>query len=427
MSPIYFDYNATTPLDPAVREAMLPYFDRFWGNPSSIHSIGREARALLDDARDRVAQVWRAKPSEVVFTGGGTESNNLAIFGTARLRRDRGRHLITSAIEHHAALHAFQYLERKEGFTVTYLPVDSAGAVNPDDLKRALRPDTTLVSVMAANNETGVIQPVAELGAICRERGVVFHTDAVQWFGKLPFADIHQFNADLVSVCAHKFHGPKGAGALYIRSPLQPDPILFGGGHENERRAGTENLPAIVGLTEALERFVREPVFPAERMAQWTGQLAAAVRVIPGVVLRGHPLTRPAATLSPSDGERAGVRGFPHTGGAHSASGSAQTSGTGRMPVLPSRLPNTLAFTVDGSDSIALMAVLDMDGICASSGSACSAGSLEPSHVMLAMGASPAQANALVRFSLGRDTTEDEVATVCAALPKLLAQVRGLG
>jgi cysteine desulfurase len=385
VSPIYFDYNATTPLDPVVREAMLPYFDRFWGNPSSIHRIGREARALLDDARDRVAQVWRAKPSEVVFTGGGTESNNLAIFGTARLLRDRGRHLITSAIEHHAALHAFQYLERKEGFTVTYLPVDSAGAVNPDDLKKALRPDTTLVSVMAANNETGVVQPVAELGSICRERGVVFHTDAVQWFGKLPLADIHSFNADLVSVCAHKFHGPKGAGALFIRSPLQPDPILFGGGHENERRAGTENLPAIVGLTEALERFVREPVFPAERMAQWTEQLAAAASAIPGVVLRG--------------------------------------AGAG----MASRLPNTLAFTVDGSDSIALMAVLDMDGICASSGSACSAGSLEPSHVMLAMGASPAQANALVRFSLGRDTTAEEVDRVCAALPRLLAQVRGPG
>jgi cysteine desulfurase len=432
MRTIYFDYNATTPLDPAVREAMLPYLDKVWGNPSSVHRIGREARALLDDARDRVAQVWRAKPSEVVFTGGGTESNNLAIFGTARLLRAKGRHLITSQIEHHAALHCFQYLEKKEGFEVTYLPVSAEGVVSPDDLRKALRPDTVLVSIMAANNETGVIQPVAELGALCRERGVVFHTDAVQWFGKLPFETIHQFNADLVSICAHKFHGPKGAGALFIRSPLQPDPILFGGGHENERRAGTENLPAIIGLTEATERFVREPVFPAEQLGAWTRELAEAAAAISGVTMRGTPLTRPSTTLSPSDGERDGVRGsfVADPSKAKSASslpvdGSAQTTGTGKMPVLPSRLSNTLAFTVDGSDSIVLMAVLDMDGICASSGSACSAGSLEPSHVMLAMGASPAQANSLVRFSLGRETTDTEVRFVREALPRLLAQVRG--
>jgi cysteine desulfurase len=384
MQTIYFDYNATTPLDPAVREAMLPYLDRVWGNPSSIHRVGREARALLDDARDRVSQVWKAKPSEVVFTGGGTESNNLAIFGTARLLRDKGRHLITSQIEHHAALHCFQYLEKREGFEVTCLPVGPEGVVAPDDLRKALRSDTVLVSIMAANNETGVVQPVAELGGICRERGIAFHTDAAQWFGKLPFESIHQFNADLVSVCAHKFHGPKGAGALFIRSPLQPDPILFGGGHENERRAGTENLPAIIGFAEALERFVREPVFASGQLAPWTEQLARAAESIPGVVLRGSTCPEPAA-----------------------------------------RLPNTVAFTVDGTDSIVLMAVLDIEGICASSGSACSAGSLEPSHVMLAMGASPAQANSLVRFSLGRETKEDEVRAVCAALPRLLAQVCG--
>ncbi|MBI3877714.1 MAG: cysteine desulfurase, partial [Verrucomicrobia bacterium] len=251
MRTIYFDYNATTPLDPAVREAMLPFLGDVFGNPSSVHHVGRRARALLDDARDRAAHVFSCKPSEIIFTSGGTESVNLAIFGTARLLRDKGRHLITSAVEHHAVLHACQYLARREGFELTVLPVNAEGRVSVDDLARALRPDTVLVSVQAANNETGTLQPVAELGALCRVRGVLFHTDAVQWFGKEQFANIHQFNADLVSVCAHKFHGPKGVGVLFIRSPLHPDPILFGGGHENERRAGTENLAGIVGLTEA--------------------------------------------------------------------------------------------------------------------------------------------------------------------------------
>ena len=261
---IYFDYNATTPLDAAVRDAMLPYLGEIFGNPSSVHHVGRRARALLDDARDRVARVWSCKPSEVVFTGGGTESSNLAIFGTARLLRGKGRHIITSSVEHHAVLHACEYLGKKEGFEITCLPVNPDGFVSEVSLVAVIRPDTILVSIMAANNETGAIQPVAELGKVCRERGVLFHTDAVQWFGKQPFVDIHQFNADLVSACAHKFHGPKGAGALFIRSPLHPDPILIGGAHENERRAGTENLAAIIGFAEATERFVKILVFPKE-------------------------------------------------------------------------------------------------------------------------------------------------------------------
>jgi cysteine desulfurase len=276
-------------------------------------------------------------------------------------------------------LHCFDYLERKEGFTVTRLPVDSTGRVSVDDLRRALRPDTTLVSVMAANNETGTLQPVAELGALCRERGVLFHTDAVQWFGKEPFANVHQFNADLVSICAHKFHGPKGAGALFIRSPLHPDPVQFGGAHENERRAGTENLPAIIGFTEALERFVRVPVFDRNQLAPLAARLLAAVDNIEGAHFRGSR---------------------------------------------EHRLANTVSFTVEGTDSIALMAALDMAGICASSGSACSAGSLEPSHVMLALGAPAAEANALVRLSLGRASTAAEVEAVCALLPRVLRQVR---
>lgn len=381
MSTIYFDYNATTPLDPRVREAMLPYWGEIFGNPSSVHHIGRRARSLLDDARDRVATVWGAKPSEVVFTSGGTESINLAIFGAARHFRGRGRHIITSLVEHHAVLHSCEYLANKEGFAVTYLPVDAEGRVNSESLKAAFRPDTILVSIMAANNETGTLQPVAELGTICRERGVLFHTDAVQWFGKEPFANIHQFNADLVSLCAHKFHGPKGAGALFIKSPLLPDPILFGGGHENERRAGTENLAGIIGFAEAAERFIKSPVFPGEKLRPLTERLLALV-------------------------ERLGDQGVRFRG----ARGA--------------RLANTVGFTVRGCDSIALLAGLDLEGICASSGSACSAGSLEPSHVMLALGVERGEANALVRLSLGRESTLEEVEQVERVIPEVIARVQ---
>jgi len=381
MQTIYFDYNATTPLDPTVREAMLPYFGEVYGNPSSVHHIGRRARSLLDDARDRVAGVWNCKPSEVVFTSGGTESSNLALFGVLRYLRSKGRHLITSSIEHHAVLHCCRYLERHESTEVTYLPVNSAGRVDPDTLRNAIRPDTVLVSIMAANNETGTLQPVAELGAICRDQGVLFHTDAVQWFGKEPFADIHQFNADLVSVCSHKYYGPKGAGALFIKSPLLPDPILFGGGHENERRAGTENLAAIIGFTEATIRFVKKPAFSSPSLLPLTTRLFNHLD-----------------TLAPL-----GV--------------------TPRSP-RQGRLANTLAFTVSGTDSIALLAGLDLEGICASSGSACSAGSIEPSHVMTALGVNPAEANALIRLSLGRESTLAEVERVMEILPQVIRRVQ---
>jgi cysteine desulfurase len=378
---IYFDYNATTPLDPAVRDAMLPYLGGIFGNPSSIHHVGRKARALLDDARDRVAKVLGSKPSEVVFTSGGTESINLAIFGAARLLKPKGRHLITSVIEHHAVLLCFDYLEKKEGFEVTRLLVSREGLVSPEDLRRALRPDTVLVSIMAANNEIGTLQPVAELGALCRERGVLFHTDAVQSFGKEPFSGIQQFNADLVSVCAHKFHGPKGAGLLYIKSPLLPDPIHFGGAHENERRAGTENLASIIGLAEALERFVKTPVFSPEKLLPLSNRLISLVDSMPGCQFVG-PRDR--------------------------------------------RLANTVAFLVADSDSIALLAGLDMEGICASSGSACSAGSLEPSHVILGLGVDRKLANSLVRFSLGRDSTLEEVSLAEEIIPRVIKRVQGV-
>jgi cysteine desulfurase len=380
MRTVYWDYNATTPLDPAVREAMLPYLGEVFGNPSSVHHVGRRARAILDDARDRAARVLGCKPSEMVFTSGGTESNNLALFGTARLLRPKGRHLITSSVEHHSVLHCCEYLARKEGFEVTYLPVDREGVVSMGSLEQALRPDTVLVSIMAANNEIGTLQPVAALGALCRERGVLFHTDAAQWLGKEPFQAIHQFNADLVSLCAHKLHGPKGVGALFVRSPLLPEPMVFGGGHENERRAGTENLAGIIGLVECLERFVRQPVFDPQRLKPLTDRLVSALDGLAGVQQVG-PRER--------------------------------------------RLANTVSFVTRGADSIALLAGLDLEGICASSGSACSAGSLEPSHVVHALGIGSELANSLVRFSLGRESSLEEVAYVEGVLPKVIRRVQG--
>jgi cysteine desulfurase len=375
MRTVYFDYNATTPLDPQVRDAMLPYFGDIFGNPSSVHSIGRRARALLDDARDRAANVIRCRPSELIFTSGGTESANLAIFGAARLRKNKGKHIITSSVEHHAVLHCCDYLEKNEGFEIARLPVDREGRVSVESLNEAIRPDTILVSIMAANNEIGTIQPISELGAVCRKNGVLFHSDAVQWFGKEPFESIDQFNSDLVSICSHKFHGPKGTGALFVKSPLLPYPILFGGGHENERRAGTENLAGIIGFTEALERFVRKPVFSKERLSALTERLIRAIDTIEGAQFVGSRTHR---------------------------------------------LVNTVSLLVRGSDSIALLAGLDMEGICASSGSACSAGSLEPSHVISALGVEKDLAHSLVRFSLGRESTMEEVDYVEQVLQKVI-------
>jgi cysteine desulfurase len=379
-STIYLDYNATTPLAPEVRAAMLPFLDECWGNPSSIHHVGRRARALLDEFRERLAFAMKAKPSEVVFTSGGTEANNLAIFGVARLLKHKGRHLITSAVEHHAVLNCFEQLGRAEGFEVSILPVDKEGRVNPQDLISAIRPDTILVSVMAANNEIGTIQPVAHLGDICRERGVLFHSDAVQWFGKMPFSDIHLFNADLVSLCPHKFHGPKGAGALFIRSPLLPIPILFGGGHENERRAGTENLAAVAGLVAAFDSFVFPPVFSDSVLLPLRRSLEASISSIEGTIVLGDSADR---------------------------------------------LSNTVAFVTERTDSFALLAALDVEGICASAGAACSAGSLEPSHVVSALGYSKSLAKALVRFSLGRHVLPSEIELVGSLLPSIIERAQG--
>jgi cysteine desulfurase len=378
---IYLDYNATTPLDPEVLKAMLPFLGEAYGNPSSVHHIGRHARAALDDSRERLASLLRCKASEIVFTSGGTESNNLAILGTARRMKDQGRHLITSLTEHHAVLNCLDYLEQHEHFQVTRLAPDAEGLIDPDQVRRAIRPDTILVSLMAANNETGNIQPFAEIGMLCRERGILFHTDAVQWFGKEPVSDIDTFQADLVSLCAHKFHGPKGAGALYIRSPLQPHSLLLGGGHEQERRAGTENLAAIIGLVAAAEHFLAQPVFPANRLLNLRTLLRDYLLEVDGVVLRGSK-------------DRC--------------------------------LNNTVAVTVEGCDSIGLLAALDLEGICASSGAACSSGALTPSHVMLGMGVPDALANSFLRFSMGRETTAAEIDHVGDLFPRIVGRLRAL-
>jgi cysteine desulfurase len=374
---IYFDHNATTPLDPQVREAMLPWLGESFGNPSSSHRLGRVARAALDEAHETVAQLFACKPSEITFTSGGTESNNLAVLGTARRLRAQGRHLITTAIEHPAVLECFRHLEAQEGFEVTYVRPDQAGYVSPDSIINAARPDTVFVSVMALNNEVGTIQPVAEIGRFCRERGILFHTDAVQWFGKEPFVDIHHFQADMVSVCAHKFYGPTGAGLLYIRSPFQPMPVMLGGAQENERRAGTENLATIMGLVKALTLFLKDPGLDAGKIRNLSSQLEDCLRGSSGVkVLRSGRTTA-----------------------------------------------NTVSFVVKDSDSAAMLAALDLEGVCASSGSACTSGALLPSHVVLAMGGTEAEAKALVRFSLGRGNTQAEVDHVTQLLPRLVARV----
>lgn len=382
MHTVYCDYNATTPLDAGVRAAMEPFFGEVWGNPSSLHRVGRRARAALDDLRERAARALGARPSEIVFTSGGTESVNLAVLGAARARRERGRHLITSVIEHHAVLHAMDHLERREGFEVTRLPVTREGVVDPDLLARAFRPDTILVSIMAANNEIGTLQPVREIAALCQRHGVLFHTDAVQFFGKMPFSGVADLGADLISLCAHKIHGPKGAGLLYLRSALQIEPLLFGGPHENERRAGTENLAAIAGMVHALEHFLRPPVFDPERMQRLSTTLMEGLLRIPGVHLLGSR---------------------------------------------DRRLPNTVAVGVEGLDSATLVAALDVEGVCTSAGSACTSGALEPSHVAVALGVPPEVAGGLVRFSLGRENTEADVRAAIEAFEKVVRVGRTCG
>jgi cysteine desulfurase len=370
---IYLDYNATTPLSGAAWRAMQPYFERHFGNPSSVHRAGRETRAAIDEARDRLASLLGMKPHEIIFTSGGTESNNLALLGLARRGARDGKHLIGNRAEHHAVLHTLEHLEKQEGFEVTWLGVSSDGLLDPDELERAIRPDTTLVSIMTANNETGVIQPMAEIAARCQKHGVLLHSDMVQSFGKLTAA-LNEIDA--ASFGAHKFYGPKGAGFLYLRSGLPIDHIQFGGAHEGERRPGTENVPAIVGMAAAAEEVLQDLPNEQEREEKLRDRL-----------WRGIERVFPAAQLNAAAAPR---------------------------------LANTLNVSFPGFDSETMLMALDLEDVCASSGSACMVGSVVASHVLLAMGLPTERAASAIRFSLGEQTSADEIEQAAAAIKRIL-------
>ena len=369
---IYLDYNATTPLCNAAREAMLPYFDRHFGNPSSVHAAGRETRAAIDNARDKLAGLLHVKPHELIFTGGGTESCNLAVLGLARRSSSPGGHIISNKAEHHAVLNAVEHLEKREGFEVTWLNVSRDGIIDVDQLAHSIRPETTLVSIMTANNETGVIQPMHEVSGICRERRVLLHSDMVQSFGKI---DTDLSLIDAASFAAHKFYGPKGVGFLYLRSGLSIQPIMFGGAHENERRPGTENVAAIVGMAAAAESTLGGCEQEQEREAQLRNELWTRIE-------QNVPDAKQNGANAP-------------------------------------RLANTLNVSLLGIDSEMLLIALDLEGVCASSGSACMVGSVVASHVLLAMGLPMEHARSAVRFSLGKWTTADEIKAAGDAVRKI--------
>ncbi|MEC7747411.1 MAG: cysteine desulfurase NifS, partial [Chloroflexota bacterium] len=383
---VYLDHAGTTPLDSKVLEAMVPYFTQHFGNPSSLHSVGQEARYALDEARERVAGVLNCRPREIVFTAGGTESDNAAIHGVATALHETGNHIVTSSVEHHAVLHACQYLE-SQGFEVTYLSVDADGMVQPEAVYNAINERTTLVSIMYGNNEIGTINPISEIAKSVKKRAeelsrtIVFHTDAVQAAGYLSL-DVAELGVDLLSLSGHKFHGPKGTGVLYMKRGSPYLPLIHGGGQERDRRSGTENIPGIIGLSLALEA--------ADTVREETSQRCAALRdriidsvlqQIPGSRLNGHATQR---------------------------------------------LPNNANFSFTGVEGEPILLGLDMAGIAASSGSACSSGSLEPSHVLLALGQSAEIARGSLRLTLGRDNTEDEVEYLLGVLVDLVQRLRQL-
>jgi cysteine desulfurase len=373
---IYLDYNATTPLCDKAREAMLLYLDRHFGNPSSVHAAGREARAAIDDARDKLAALLRVKPHEVIFTSGGTESCNLAVLGLARCPSSRGGHVISNKAEHHAVLNALEYLEKRENFEVTWMNVSRDGLVDLDQLASAIRTETRLVSIMTANNETGVIQPMHEISQICRDRGVILHSDMVQSFSKI---DIDLSLVDAASFAAHKFYGPKGAGLLFLRGGLSVQPIMFGGAHENERRPGTENVAAIAGMASAAEWTLRDRQGEQKREAQLRDELWARIAG-----------TLPAANQN-GDSAR--------------------------------RLANTLNVSFPRFDSETTLMALDLEGVCASSGSACMVGSVIASHVLIAMGLPMERASSAVRFSLGKQTTAKEIDDAAKAIERIVGRL----
>ncbi len=377
---IYLDYNATTPLDGRVLEAMLPFLNDRWGNPSSPYSFGNQARLAVEKARESVADCFGCKPAEVFFTSCGTESDNLAIRGVARSLRSRGDHIVTTAIEHHAVLHTCKALE-SEGRRISYLPVGAGGAVRVEDVESSLRPETVLISVMHANNETGVLQPVEEIAALAKRRGVVFHTDAVQTAGKMP-GRLCELGADLISVSGHKIYGPKGTAALYVREGTPVDPILTGGPHERGLRAGTENVAGIVGFAHALALAVESSAAESRRLRRLRDRFESRiVSAAPRVKING--------SSSP-------------------------------------RAPNTSSLSFESVDGESIVLGLDLRGIYVSTGSACSTGDPEPSHVLLAMGLSPKEAQSSVRVSFGRSTKEEDVDAVVAALADTVRRLRGI-
>ncbi|NOZ27144.1 MAG: cysteine desulfurase [Chloroflexi bacterium] len=378
---IYMDHSATTPVDPRVVEAMLPYFTERYGNPSSLHRLGREASQAMEDARRTVAEILSCHPHEVVFTSCGTESDNMALRGVALAQRARGRgnHIVTTAIEHHAVLHTAEDLRDRYGFEITVVPVDGEGLVHPEAIREALRDDTVLVSVMYANNEVGTIQPLPEIAAITRERGIPLHTDAVQAGGYLPL-DVDALGVDLLSLSAHKFYGPKGVGILYVRRGTPLWPIQTGGGHERGRRPGTENIPYIVALATALRLAQEEREAEAARLTALRDRLIDGIEArIPDVRLTGHR-TR--------------------------------------------RLPGHASFIIRGVEAEGMLMGLDLEGICASSGSACTSGAQEPSHVLTAMGIPRRDAVGHLRLTLGRSTRPEDVDRVLDVLPGIVERLR---
>lgn len=378
---VYADNAATTRVDPRVRDKMLPYYCEGYGNPSSLYKLGRDAAVAIEEARRSVAAVINADPREICFTSGGTESDNYALRGMMHSRQAKGRkHLITTVIEHPAILRTCDALE-KEGFTVTRLPVDSTGLVSLEELNNAITDDTLLVSVMAANNEVGTIEPIAGIGKLCHDRGVYFHTDAVQAYGHIPL-DVQAMNIDLLSLSGHKIHGPKGTGALYIRSGVLPQTFITGGGQERNRRSGTENVPSIVGLGEAARLMHEEMAEESVRVRALSDRLIKGIlENIPEVILTGHPTNR---------------------------------------------LPGNCSFAISAIEGESMVLLLDHEGICASTGSACSTGSLDPSHVLLGIGLSHEVSHGSLRLTLGRFTTEEQVDYILEKLPQIVARLRAM-
>jgi len=377
---IYLDYNATTPVDPAVLDAMLPHFADTFGNASSIHSPGQRARSAVDAARASVAALLGAKPSEIVFTSGGTESDNLALFGVVAASQEPRKHIITTAIEHHAVLNSAQALE-KLGVEVTYIPITREGIVDPEDIRRALKPETILISVMHANNELGTIQPIEEIGRIAAAADVLFHCDAVQSAGKLPL-DVNRLGVDLLSISAHKIYGPKGVGALYVRSGTPLEPQFYGGHHERDRRPGTENVPGIVGLGKAAELARKNLQTDCARITTLRNRLEEALLA---------------------------------------ACGDARVNGNRAQ-----RVSNTSNISFHAAGGEALVIALDLQGIACSTGAACSSGAVGPSHVLMAIGLSPDEARSSLRFSLGRTTSAEEIDQVITLIPQAVERLRAL-